>query len=258
MNVNVPPALFSMAPILSEFFEAMLHKLNVNSHKDAIRSDDIDGLLAKMEDEIKEFRDQRIQDATDPNILEELSDVANFAFLLFLYLRSNGVQSVKERFINEYFTIDPEAGKIFCKKTRSGTPLKIGDEVVGQQRNGRTFIRAQHSGSGATISIARADLVYWAHTGKWADNPIRYVNGDISDDRISNLDLVDNTIPDTLYPFVSQYRPKGREKNVNFGKWVYQRRHAFKLVRVGYWDSQEEAAREGVIAWKEKIKGADK
>jgi hypothetical protein len=43
-------------------------------------------------------------------------------------------------------------------------------------------------------------------------------------------------------PFVSQYRPRGREQSPNYGKWVYQRRHAFKLVRCGYYDTQEEAA----------------
>lgn len=253
MNVNIPPAILEMGPVLSEFFESMVHKLNVNSHKDAIRGDDIDGLLAKMEEEIREFREQRIMDAEDPNILEELADVANFAFLLYAYLRARGVRDTKERFIDEFMFIVSEQGRVYCKKTRSGSPLKVGDEIRGTWRNGRCFIRMQHSGSGMALSVARSDLVYWAKTGKWPIGPFRYVNGDKSDDRYDNLDMVSPASEDRQFPFVSQYKPRGKENSANYGRWVYQRRHAFRLVRVGYWDTQEEAAREGLKEWKRKI-----
>lgn len=254
MNLHIPPALLDMGPVLTEFMEAMVFKLAVNSHKDAINEDDIDGLLAKMADEIEEFRQQRIQDASDPNILAELADTANFAFLLYAFLRARGVKDMRERFIDEFFEIDIEKGRVFCKKTRSGSPLKVGDEVKGTWRNGRCFIRAQHSISGATVSVARADLVMWAHTGQWPMYSVRYVDGDTSNDCIFNLDLVTRQHGTKKYPFVSQYRPKGRESSQNWGKYVYQRRHAFELVRVGYWDTEEEAAREGIIAWKARIK----
>ena len=254
MNVNIPPAILEMGPVLSEFFEAMVHKLNVNSHKDAINGDDIDGLLAKMQGEIEEFREQRIQDAEDPNILTELADTANFAFLLYAYLRARGVRDMRERFIEEFFDINPDEGAIYCRKTRSGSPLKVGDEIRGTWRNGRCYMRTQHSISGTTISVARSDLVYWAKVGKWPVGPFRYLNGNKGDDRYENLDMV-SPLPDKkTFPFVSQYLPKGRENNANYGKYVYQRRHAFRLVRVGYWDTQEDAARKGLVAWKEKIK----
>lgn len=252
MNVNIPPAISEMGPVLSEFFESMVHKLNVNSHKDAIRGDDIDGLLAKMEDEIREFREQRIADAEDPNVLEELADVANFAFLLYAYMRARGVRDVKERFIDEYLDIQPMEGRVFCRKTRSGSPLRVGDEVKGSWRKGRCFIRMQHAESGMAMSVPRSDLIYWYMTGKWPIGPMRYVNGDKSDDRYDNLDMV-SPLPEKRFPFVSQYKPKGKETGANYGKYVYQRRHAFRLVRVGYWDTPEEAAREGLKAWKRKI-----
>lgn len=244
-----------MGPTLTEFLEAMVHKLNVNSHKDAINADSVDGLLAKMQDEIAEFREQRIQDATDPNILGELADSANFCFLIYAYLRARGVKDMRERFIDEFFSIDAGNGKVYCRKTRSGSPLKVGDEILGSMRNGRVFIRSQHALSGAAVSVARSDLVYWAKTGQWPACRFRYKNGDTDDDRFDNLDpITAGVTDDKKFPFVSQYRPKGREGQKNWGKWVYQRRHAFELVRVGYWDSPEDAAREGIIAWKARIK----
>lgn len=254
MNVNIPPAIAPMGPVLSEFFEGMVHKLNVNSHKDAINEDDIDILLGRLADEIQEFREQRLQDARDPNMLEELHDVGNFAFLLYAYLRAKGVHDLKEQFIHEFLDVDIMAGRVHCRKTRSGSPLKVGDEVKGQWRNGRCYLRMQHSSSGAMISVPRSDLVIYAASGRWPSGPVRHVNGDVSDDRLDNLDAVSPLPQSKQYPFVSQYRPRGREKSANYGRWVYQRRHAFRLIRVGYWDTAEEAAREGVKAWKEKIR----
>lgn len=256
MNITLPPAISDLGPSLTEFFEEMVHKLNINSHKDAITEDDVDGLLAKMADEIEEFREQRIKDATDPNILSELADTGNFAFLIYAFLRVRGLKTMKERFIDEYFDINYVQGKVYCKKTRSGSSAKVGDEITGTTRNGRVYIRAQHSASGATISVARTDLVWWAGTGSWPTHPLRYRDprpGHIFHDGLHNL-VLDIPEEGKRYPFVSQYKPKGRENTENYGKWVYQRRHSFALVRVGYWDTEEEAAREGVIAWKLRVK----
>lgn len=260
MNINIPPALSGMGPVLSEFFEGMLFKLNVNSHKDALRSDDIDGLLAKMEDEIREFRDQRIQDADDPNILSELNDVANFAFLLYAYLRSKGVRTAREEFIDGYLRVDTEHGKVYCKKTRSGSPYKVGEEIKGTGSPVR--IRTQHAVSGATISMLRRDLVWWQEYGYWPSGLVYkfpdYHMPPHTVDRLNNLFLPgeDGEIVDgeKKFPFVIQYKPKGRENTQNFGRWVYQRRHALKLVRVGYWSTAEEAAHEGLKKWKAKTR----
>lgn len=259
MNVNIPPALSSMGPVLLEFFEGMVYKLHVNSHKDALRGDDIDGLLAKMEEEIKEFREQRIQDASDPNMLSELADTANFAFLLYAYLRSKGVRTAREEFIDEYLRIDAKNGRVFCKKTRSGSRYKVGDEITGYGNPVR--IRTQHAVSGTTVSLLRRDLVWWEEFGYWPQLGLtykfpEYAIGRNTVDSISNLLRLSEDIPGTTknFPFVSQYRPKGRESNKNYGRWVYQRRHKFKLIRVGYWDSPEEAAREGIKMWKEKTR----
>ena len=260
MNVSIPPAVLSMGPVLSEFFEAMVHKLNVNSHKKAITEDDIDGLLAKLQDEIQEFRDERIKDAEDYEQLLETVDAANFCFLLYAFLRNRGVRDLRERFIEEFYSVDTHTGRVFCKRTRAGSPLKEGEEVKGTTRNGVVYIRAQHTASGATISVARRDIVWWAATSRWPERPLRYKSNSYNTlhqrdniDAFENLELTPEK-PGPKYPFVTQYKPKGKEKSQNYGKWVYQRRHAFKLIRVGYWDTPEEAAREGLRTWKEKTR----
>lgn len=258
MNVNIPPVLRSLSPMLSEFFDSMVFKLEVNSHKNAITDDDIDGLLAKLGDEIQEFREQRIADARDPNILSELADTANFAFLLYAFLRSRGVMDLKEQFIREFYKVDGHLGRVYCAKTRSGSPLKVGDEVLGTLRNGVVHIRAQHTASGASIYLPRRDIVWWSMYGEWPAYPLNYsseeVMGNMTKDSFINLYM--GPVPQKSYPYVSRYAPKGREGTANWGKWVYQRRHRHKLIRCGYWDSQEEAAREGLKAWKEKTRAA--
>jgi len=262
LNVNIPPAIAEMGPVLSEFFEAMVHKLTVNAHKDAIRDDDIDGLLARMAEEIQEFRDQRAENPEDPNMLSEMADVGNFAFLLFAFLRSKGVRDAREEFIDEYFTVDIARGRILCRKTRSGSPYRVGEEVQGTGNPVR--IRTQHAVSGTTISLLRRDIVWWKANGEWPKIGLIYKRiGYYSPERVSagkTVDSLDNLMslfhpPEkNRLPFISQYKPKGREGSANFGKWIYQRRHAFELIRVGYWDSPEEAAREGIKAWKSKIR----
>ena len=120
MNVTIPPTLRGMSNLLTEFFEGMVHKLHVNSHKDAIRDEDIDSLINLMVDELQEFKDQRDKDIHDPNSLAETVDIANFCFLLYAHLRSKGVKDMRERFLEEFFDIDVEGGLVYCKKRRAG------------------------------------------------------------------------------------------------------------------------------------------
>lgn len=262
MNVHIPPSLQPMAPALSEFFDSMVFKLEVNSHKKALTDDDIDGLLEKLGEEIQEFREQRIADARDPNILSELADTGNFAFLLYAFLRSRGVMDLKERFIRDFYRVDSMAGRIFCNKTRSGSKLKIGDEVTGSVRNGVMYIRAQHTASGAAIYLPRRDIVWWNAYGSWPAYPLTYKEPEPPEEYAANIDALSNLVYGPVpnkpkYPYVSRYAPKGRENSEHFGKFIYQRRHQYKLVRApGYWDTEEEAAREGLKAWKEKTRNA--
>lgn len=275
MLVNTPSAISHMGPTLAEFVELMAAKLAVNVHKDKLAYKDIPILLDRLAEEVTEFRDEvaalqgRPISELQSNAPEELADVGNFCFLLYQFLRSQGMKSATERFLDEFYDIRPEEGRIYCKKTRSGSPVKVGEEVTGTVRNGRVYIRAQHAITGATVSLPRANIIWWKAKGEWPIGKLSYKVD--ADNRVPPRGIVLNThIPtskDAIWnlvaeepksngrpPFVSQYRPKGREDSPNFGKWVYQRRHAFRLVRCGYYDTPEEAATQGLKDWKEKTR----
>jgi len=252
MNVAIPPTLRGMSNLLTEFFGGMVHKLHVNSHKDAVRDEDIDSLINLMMAELQEFKEQRDLDVHNPNSLAEIVDISNFCFLLYAHLRSKGVKDMRERFLEEFFDVDVRTGVVRCKKRRTGSPLRPGDVVQGVLRGGVRHIRAQHSVTGAAVSLAVRDIVWWRHHGRWPERPLAYVDPGAGDG-ISNL-VESNEVPAKRYPFVSRYCPRGREATKNYGKWVYQRRHLFRLVRVGYYNSEEEAAVVGLRDWKEKTK----
>lgn len=263
MLVNTPPAIGHMVPRLTEFIELMAGKLMVNVHKDDLVAKDIPKLLDRLAGEVQEFKDE-IEAAgdgeIDVNALEELADMGNFCFLLYKHLRDRGLKNVTERFIDEYYDIRPDEGRVYCRKSRSGSSLKPGDEVKGTVRRDRVYIRAQHAISGAAISLPRAHLIWWKAKGCWPSGALQhrfkiYGAEVVTEDCIHNL-TEEAPKPKGRLPFISQYRPKGREQSPNYGKWVYQRRHAFKLVRCGYYDTPEEAATQGLRDWKEKTRRA--
>lgn len=249
MNINIPPALKPHAPFLKEFFEGMLFKLNVNAHKDDTAKKDIPILIDLGLKELQELRDQLATKMEDPNTLAELFDMSNFNYLLFQFLRRQGVPDEREQFIKEFFRVDVNTGRVFASRTRSGSRYKEGDEIVGTKRGDRTYIRIQHAVTGSMISCARADIVWFAHYGEWPDGTLNYVDEDHSNDAIQNLVLVRKRTSDhDRYPFVFE---RSGDDGTTYG---YQRRHRGILVRVGYWGDRPTAASEGIKAWKAKVK----
>lgn len=252
MIITVPPALKQHEPFIKEFFEGMIFKLTVNAHKDDTVEKDIPILIERGLEELQEFRDQLATKTRDPNTLQELFDMSNFNYLLFWFLRRQGVPTEREQFCEEFFTFNVEEGRVFAAKTRSGSRYKEGDEIVGSQRSGKTYIRIQHSVAGSMINCARADLIWWAHYGEWPEGIVRHKDGNVGNDAIHNL-VLSREVPDEIdrYPFVFERNEDG---NTTFG---YQRRHRGILVRVGYWSDRPTAASEGIKAWKQKVKEQD-
>ena len=255
MIIHVPNSLRALEPMLAEFFDGMVFKLHVNSHKKGLEEQDIPGFVELMKKELMEFEEQILTDRTDTNSLMEACDASNFWFLIFAFLRQEGVATQREKFLDEYFRIDPDNGKVFCVKKRSGSKYGPGDEITGTVNSkGEVTIRTQNAAGGFAVTLPRSHLVWWKSTGAWPAGILGHLNHDPKDDRFRNL--ISNSLDEenaARYPFVSQYCPTGREGTPNYGKWVYQRRHMFRLVRCGYWATQAEAAEQGLIAWKAKI-----
>jgi len=261
MKIDIPPSLSHHEPHLRAFFEAMVFKLHVNSYKDETAEKDVPILIDLGLKELQEFKDELVVgeggelsfDQIGPNSLIELADQANFQYLLFWFLRKRGVPDSRELFIRHFFRVDTNAGKIYAAASRSGSRYREGDEIAGTERGGRIYIRTQHAVSGASVSLPRCEIIWWSAHGEWPDGEIRHNDGDTTNDAISNL-MVVTTRSTRSFPFVTQWKPRGREGSDNYGKWVYQRRHNLILIKCGYYDTPEEAAEQGLKAWKGKTR----
>lgn len=253
MRIVLPAILSKHEDHFNSFVEGMIFKLHVNAFKDDLVIKDVPKLIDGMMEELTEFRDQLALEENDPNTLAELVDMGNFVYLLFALMRKKGVLDERERFINDFFEVRPEEGKIYARRSRSGSRYNAGDEVEGTVRGDRVYIRTQHAMSGAYISLPRACIIWWAARGVWPTGDLRHINDDTMDDRIDNLEISE-TRSKAEFPFVSQWKPKGKEQSPNYGKWTYQRRFQYQLVKCGYYDTPEEAAEHGLKAWKEKTR----
>ena len=85
--IKVPPSLQKYGDFLEGFLEAMMIKLDKNSHKETPTTRDIPGILDLLQLEVDEFELQFNEDKHDGNVLVELADVANFAFLAYVALK---------------------------------------------------------------------------------------------------------------------------------------------------------------------------
>lgn len=263
MRINTPPTLAGLQAHLRDFLDMMVFKLHQNSHKETPTRDQIPDIVAGIRREIEEFEEQLAAEKNDPNSLVELADAANMAFLAFVALRNQGVKDTRERFIDQYLDVDTTNGKVYTKKSRPGSIYKVGDEVQGtRNKDGYIYIRAQSraGGSHANVSCPRSHLVWYAHHGKWPIGVIDHINRVRDDDRIENLRDVScsqNSLNTGRVrknpPFVSVYKPTGREHIVNYGKFVYQRRFKGTAYRYGYYNTPEEASEDGLRRFREEV-----
>lgn len=255
MNIDLPPILSAHTNTLREFFEGMVLKLAVNAYKDELLHKDVPILIGRMLDELQELKDEVGPDGhINQNALSEAFDGANFFYLLYQFMRKAGVPDDKERFIEEFFDVQIDTGQIFAVRNRSGSRYRIGDEVLGTYRKGRCYIRTQSASSGSSISLPRDHIVWWKATGQWPTEELVHLDDDLSNDAIENLGVV-TTSEAKPFLYVSQWKPRGKENHSSYGKYRFQRRHNLVLVTApGYYDTPEEAAREGLAAWKKKVK----
>lgn len=90
--LNVPASLDHYSGHLISFFQAMLFKLDLNSHKDRPERPDVPVLAMRMMGEVGELATQLDVDQLDPNALMEAADSANFAFLISVALADGGTE----------------------------------------------------------------------------------------------------------------------------------------------------------------------
>lgn len=255
MNLHIPPILAGHTVMLGEFFEGMVFKLAINAFKDEVVAKDIPILIERLIAELEEMKAEvEVEEGGKirPNALTETFDMGNFCYLLFWFMRQQGVLDEREQFIKDNFVVSCLNGKIFAKKNRSGSRYREGQEIEGTYRNGRCYIRVQHALTGVSVSLPRDHIVFWAYLHRWPTELI-HRDGDPSNDRIDNLKEVEESTK-RQFPFVAQYRPRGKENNASYGKWCYQRRYRGVLVKVGYWDTDAEAAEKGLAAWKKRTR----
>jgi len=90
--IQVPNSLFGYHTHLKLFFEGMIMKLALNSHKDTPTTKDIPEIIENLREEVIEFEEQLALNKFSENTLIELMDAANFAFLAYIALRMQGVE----------------------------------------------------------------------------------------------------------------------------------------------------------------------
>lgn len=76
-----------MSDDLSYFVELMVKKLEKNRHKDALEPPDLPKLMRLAMGEMGEMVEQLLRDETDPNMLLECADTANFMFLIAIHIK---------------------------------------------------------------------------------------------------------------------------------------------------------------------------
>jgi len=264
ISINVPSSMRVYREHLSEFIGTMMRKLDMNSHKNVPETKDIPGMVQRLKEEIEEFEEQQKFDPTAINNIMELVDASNFAFLAFVALRNNGVKTRKELILEEYYTVCPKEGEVYCKRTRAGSIYKVGDRIKGTKRNGCINIKIQRHGTGASVTVPRSHIIWYSHYGKWPIGVLDHKNGIMDDDRISNLKDVSFTENDLnenlerkLPYFVTKYESTSKRHSKHCGKYVYQRPYEGTNIRCAYYNTPEEAETKGYEEWKKKIKKMD-
>lgn len=264
--IAIPPSLQKFREPLKGFIEGMVFKLHANSHKDTPTRQHIVDIITLLRAEIEEFEQQLEDDKDDLNSLVELHDAANFCFLAYMALRLDGVKTGRERVIEEFLTIDPDKGKVFCKKQRRGSQYKVGEEIKGTcGTNGYVQIKLQsfrRAGFGGAATVPRSHLVWWKKTGSWPTGVLDHIDRNRHNDKFENLRDVsfsDNNLnhgrPRKYPSFVTPYLPSGRSHLSNYGKFVYQRTYKGVNIRCAYYDTPEEAEKQGSLDWTKKAKG---
>lgn len=88
IKIEIPSSIEVHRRDIEKFVKLMVHKLDINSHKNNPTRADASKMIELMKDEVLEFEEQYQDDKTDPNASLELADCANFALLAYVSLNN--------------------------------------------------------------------------------------------------------------------------------------------------------------------------
>ena len=80
MQIFIPESMKANEEDIKRFFDAMLYKLDLNSHKQGFKRKDITHALTRIKEETAEL-DEAIGQGNTIAIVLEAADIANFALL---------------------------------------------------------------------------------------------------------------------------------------------------------------------------------
>ena len=72
---------------IQEFVDGMQKKLAMNTHKQTVEKKDVPKIVQLLLGEVMEFEEQYKEDKSDANAYDELFDIANYAFLMYMALK---------------------------------------------------------------------------------------------------------------------------------------------------------------------------
>jgi hypothetical protein len=91
ITIIIPKSIEKYADDLQMFVSGMVKKLDKNSWKETPTLKSIPQIIDLLGEEVTEFEQQFYDDKYDENVLVELMDAANYAFLAYVALRLQGL-----------------------------------------------------------------------------------------------------------------------------------------------------------------------
>jgi hypothetical protein len=91
LTVIIPKSIEQYTPLIQSFVDGMIIKLDKNSWKKTPTVNSIPEIIDLLGGELSEFEEQFFENKYDENVLVELMDVANYAFLAYVALRLQGL-----------------------------------------------------------------------------------------------------------------------------------------------------------------------
>jgi len=159
-------------------------------------------------------------------------------------------------YIKENFRYDPDTGYLWwTKPCESKNGRRQLDKPVGHVYNTHKYVRINLGLTNGQVSCGAHRIAWFLHYGSWPKDVLDHINGIKNDNKIANLREVtsqqNSANAKKKSNCSSQY--KGVSFNKGRKKWEARVCISYKDKRIGYYTSEEEAARAYDKAAREKF-----